>query len=526
MSKKLPTKFRHSSLDLVHQRDDPATRHDVLSRAKNKLLSLSDALKHRKTDENQNKPLPKSITQCTLDYFVKHERAGQKGSCKSLKKQTSLSTYPQIQVSSFESDLDDDVDEVFYPINRLRPATVCVDRPSVDRRSEAEALALERPRKKLSFKEPVESVRPEKPRGGKLQNTLKYLKGGKQENAGEKNFTVGKGIQSLAGLGMTVVATNGVQTGVEDEDLESQAMRVVRTVGQAFEVCHKLSIQAPEDNYDEEQETTATQELLSDRLSDVASDKPKKDPTSSEGVNSSEKNSLPPDDCSLKDAYLDNSIRHPVHLDILPPPPSNSSSSTCRKAKVQTETYASPLSDALTSSGNTGSTSTSAGGALSSHHEMQLLKEQLDQQRQQTQAALAQLQLAREQLQAEQTARMEAQARTHQLLVHNRELLDHIAALVAHLQGGGDKGGRQPSPPHMTMPQLSSTAKVERWFELLEPTSISRPESGFVSCQDNDHDEFDDEKEILEGTRNLLSKLSARKQRKLLGLKLGKVTTF
>jgi len=70
--------------------------------------------------------------------------------------------------------------------------------------------------------------------------------------------------------------------------------------------------------------------------------------------------------------------------------------------------------------------------------------------------------------------------------------------------------------------QLSSTAKVERWFELLEPLSISRPESGFVSCQD----EFDDEKDILEGTRNLLSKLSARKQRKLLGLKLGKVTTF
>ncbi|ENN81826.1 hypothetical protein D910_04220 [Dendroctonus ponderosae] len=72
---------------------------------------------------------------------------------------------------------------------------------------------------------------------------------------------------------------------------------------------------------------------------------------------------------------------------------------------------------------------------------------------------------------------------------------------------------------------LSSAAKVERWFELLEPISISRPESGFVSCQDNEQDD-DDEKEILEGTRNLLSKLSARKQRKLLSLKLGKVTTF
>lgn len=67
---------------------------------------------------------------------------------------------------------------------------------------------------------------------------------------------------------------------------------------------------------------------------------------------------------------------------------------------------------------------------------------------------------------------------------------------------------------------------MERWFELIEPLSISRPESGFVSCQDQEADEDDDERAILEGTRSLLSKLSARKQRKLLGLKLGKVTTF
>ncbi|KAK9743987.1 hypothetical protein QE152_g8166 [Popillia japonica] len=72
---------------------------------------------------------------------------------------------------------------------------------------------------------------------------------------------------------------------------------------------------------------------------------------------------------------------------------------------------------------------------------------------------------------------------------------------------------------------LSSAAKVERWFELIEPMSISRPESGFISYQDHDAED-DEERAIIEGTKSLLSKLSARKQRKLLGYKLGKVTTF
>lgn len=45
-----------------------------------------------------------------------------------------------------------------------------------------------------------------------------------------------------------------------------------------------------------------------------------------------------------------------------------------------------------------------SGSAISAQHEIQLLREQLDQQSQQTQAALAQLQLTREQLAAEQVS--------------------------------------------------------------------------------------------------------------------------
>lgn len=89
--------------------------------------------------------------------------------------------------------------------------------------------------------------------------------------------------------------------------------------------------------------------------------------------------------------------------------------------------------------------------------------------------------------------------------------------------------------------QLSSTAKVARWFQQLNsnPASLSRPESGFVSGdsrsernpddpaqQNRETDEICDEYLLVEGTSNLWRKLSAKKRKKLLGLRLGKVTTF
>lgn len=64
----------------------------------------------------------------------------------------------------------------------------------------------------------------------------------------------------------------------------------------------------------------------------------------------------------------------------------------------------------------------------------QLVYGQLAQQRQQTQAAQAQVSLVRHQLQAETAARLQAQRRSHQLLEHNRQLLQHVQQLVGELQ--------------------------------------------------------------------------------------------
>jgi carboxyl-terminal PDZ ligand of neuronal nitric oxide synthase protein len=90
---------------------------------------------------------------------------------------------------------------------------------------------------------------------------------------------------------------------------------------------------------------------------------------------------------------------------------------------------------------------------LSTSREIQLLREQLEQQSIQTRQALAQLMMVREQLISETNARIEAQvsanlarlaapqiwnflirlqSRTQQLLQQNRELLEHIASLGSY----------------------------------------------------------------------------------------------
>ncbi|XP_025407775.1 capon-like protein isoform X2 [Sipha flava] len=225
---------------------------------------------------------------------------------------------------------------------------------------------------------------------------------------------------------------------------QSQAMRVVRTVGQAFEVCHRVN--PSEDGGDRDNEDVSCRHDDEDEDNDDDDDEDHRGDDSGDEDDELDDGSMSKRDTFENQGRLETSvgndsvssldgarkdggpgdIQRPLRLDIIPPPPVSSVNHRRSSPMNGSEVYSSPMTE--TSKGDGVLLS-----SLSVQHEMQLLRQQLDQQTHQTQAAVAQVHMLRDQLAAESTARMEAQARTHQLLVHNKELLDHIASLVSLL---------------------------------------------------------------------------------------------
>ncbi|WAR31751.1 CAPON-like protein [Mya arenaria] len=183
-----------------------------------------------------------------------------------------------------------------------------------------------------------------------------------------------------------------------------QAMRIVRTIGQAFEVCHKLSMTQSVTSPEEQLPTESinSQPSEPDKQSQKSRDIEDKAPLSStqnlRDSNSSlvKEKATPPNDLAiLGGTTITSPINSPALIDDDVMDPDH---------------------------------------PITSRHQTQLLRQQVEHHQQQTQVAVAQVQLLKEQLAAETAARIESQARTHQLLLQNRDLLHHMNQILGRLQ--------------------------------------------------------------------------------------------
>uniref|UniRef100_A0ACB8F3G2 Carboxyl-terminal PDZ ligand of neuronal nitric oxide synthase protein n=1 Tax=Sphaerodactylus townsendi TaxID=933632 RepID=A0ACB8F3G2_9SAUR len=202
---------------------------------------------------------------------------------------------------------------------------------------------------------------------------------------------------------------------------QSQAMRIVRTVGQAFEVCHKLSLQHTHQNADGQEDSQSEKdgEDLGAPASSVSEGPP---------VSTAEETDIDAVDVGLPGSNHLEFNRGVTDLDAVG---RESPSLSCHKGLLNPDNSLLASSKMLLPST---AQLPEPGVPLSAHHQMQLLQQLLQQQQQQTEVAVAQVHLLKDQLASEAAARLEAQARVHQLLLQNKDLLRHISLLVKQVQ--------------------------------------------------------------------------------------------
>ncbi|XP_062291274.1 carboxyl-terminal PDZ ligand of neuronal nitric oxide synthase protein [Scomber scombrus] len=236
-------------------------------------------------------------------------------------------------------------------------------------------------------------------------------------------------------------SNNSFRCNVFKSKKKTQAMRIVRTIGQAFEVCHKLSLQHAEQDADGQadgESDNSTEEPSSNARKLTGAEREEEE-GKQEGRHGGEEPSA--GGTSLCEKAVSEILQSLAELNVVKPGQTiiDFDRRSLFTVISQGITPSSPCSPSVT--------------PLASQHYLQLLQQQLQQQQQHTQVAVAQVQLLKDQMAAESAARMEAQARVHQLLLQNRDLLQHLALLVQQLKELEDRcpkslqpGQPQPEP--------------------------------------------------------------------------------
>ncbi|XP_078212282.1 carboxyl-terminal PDZ ligand of neuronal nitric oxide synthase protein isoform X17 [Callithrix jacchus] len=235
-------------------------------------------------------------------------------------------------------------------------------------------------------------------------------------------------------------ASNVFRCNVFKSKKKSQAMRIVRTVGQAFEVCHKLSLQHTQQNADGQEDGE------SEKNSNSSGD-PGRQLTGAERASTAtaEETDIDAVEVPLPGNDVLEFSRGVTDLDAVG---KEEASHTGSKVSHPQEPMLTASPRMLLPSSSSKPPGLGTGTPLSTHHQMQLLQQLLQQQQQQTQVAVAQpgpaltsdggagvqVHLLKDQLAAEAAARLEAQARVHQLLLQNKDMLQHISLLVKQVQ--------------------------------------------------------------------------------------------
>ncbi|KAM9323375.1 carboxyl-terminal PDZ ligand of neuronal nitric oxide synthase protein-like [Pholidichthys leucotaenia] len=185
---------------------------------------------------------------------------------------------------------------------------------------------------------------------------------------------------------------------------KSQAMRIVRTVGQAFDVCHQLTLQQKGDEQEDEDGKAEELEATPAKKRFVLSEETDLEASTEESIDCVSSSDL---EKGKKDEVLANDGKVSDDPSLL-------------------------LSSPVLGVSVLGQSAVEA--SCSAEHQVQLLQKQLQQQEQQALAASAQVHVLQEQLSVEVCARTEAQARVQRLLQQNTDLLQHISLLVKQIQ--------------------------------------------------------------------------------------------